>query len=234
MKKYNLNLDDEIIIENPYNINQKITFPIVDVTNDDIAVKVYGDISYLQKSLMLEDNYANGQYYNKILSNSEKQKIKKLDPNVIFTTSQDLKVVMKDQLHVMKIIIIIIVIFSSIVAFITLFTISSIIIESNKKTISIMKVLGYSNNEIKNMTIGIYKWFVLIIYISLIPILNYLINKAIILAMKDMDFTFQVHLNVIMELFGLIIIFSIYLLSAQLSFNTIKKIKLSESLSKDE
>lgn len=234
LKKYNMEIGDSLTIVNPYETDQKVTMKIEDSTSDFFLPYVFSDTDYLQQKLELPKDFSNSEYFGDKLTAEKKSEIKDRDVDAFIYETQDMKEMMGDQMQIVTTMIGIIAVFASLIAFITLYSISSIIIDSNRKTISVMKVLGYSNNEIKKMTIGVYKWFVIVIYIALIPVLNYIIQATVDKALADADFSLKINLNIYMSLLGLILIFLIYLLSSNLTFRKIKKIKLAESLKSDE
>lgn len=234
MKQYNLEIGDEIVFKNPYNVDEEITLPIVEVTDDFFLPYVYADLDYFQETLSLENNFVNSEYYGEELTNEIKNDIKEVNPQARILEIQDMDDAFGDSLSIIISFILIIWVLASIIAFVSLYAISSIIIDSNKKTISIMKVMGYTNSEIKKMTVGIYKWFVIVIYIGLIPIVEAVIKKIVNVATQDLDFTLDINLNYVTAFIGLIVILIVYLISERLAYRSIYKIKLAESLKADE
>ncbi len=97
-----------------------------------------------------------------------------------------------------------------------------------------MKVLGYTNREIRTMTTSVYKWILIVVYFVSIPIFRQIIQTIIDIAFKDLDFSIKIHIGIQASLFGFVIILLVYLVAMFLSNRQIKKIKLSESLKADE
>lgn len=234
LKKYNLAVGDMITVANPYNVDKEVEFEIVDVTTDYFLPTAFVDSKFLQKKFDLDQEYANTTFGTGTLTKKEKDDIFAKSETAQISENTDLIATIEDKLGIVRVAILIIAILAALISFITMFTISSIIIDSNSKTISVMKVLGYTDGEIKRMTVGIYKWFVVIIYIVLIPVLNFGIGKTVEAATEGVDFSLDVSLNFFYSLVGLTVIFVVYLISSQLTYGKIKKIKLSESLKIDE
>lgn len=234
LTNYDLEIGNVITVINPYDVEEEITMEIVDSTEDFFLPYIYANTDYLQAKFGTSDSFVNSEYYEGELTSEKKAAIYDVDSNASVSKTQDMEAMMGEQMKIITTVITIIAIFSSVIAFITLYSISSVIIDSNRKTISVMKVLGYSNREIKNMTIGIYKWFVIFIYLALLPILNFVIQLAVNQALSDAGFTLDVHLDQVMSLLGLGLILIIYLFSSNLTYRKIKKIKLAESLKADE
>ena len=64
----------------------------------------------------------------------------------------------------------IIIIFASVMSLIIIMVIANIVVEENKKTISLMKVLGYENKRISKVILNIYTPFIVIAYLLSIPV----------------------------------------------------------------
>jgi ABC-type lipoprotein release transport system permease subunit len=227
---YDLEIGDTIVVENPVDVEEEVSLEVTAIADDGFGMKAYMDISYMQTLFDLESDFSNGAVYlgdknDEIISN---------DPKAQITSAVDLSSSMNENIKVMYTMVGMITIMSSIIAFITMSSISILVINNNRKTISVMKVLGYTTKEIRKMTTGVYKWIVVIVYFGSIPLVDYLINALIANAMKEMDFTIAVNLDLKFAMFGFVVIFAIYFLSMRFAQRSISKIKLSESLKTDE
>lgn len=235
MKNYNLQVGDIITVKNPYKADSdEVDIEIVAETDDYFLPFVYMPLETYQQTFNIRDDMINGYQSTAKLTPEVKKQVLKDDPGAFIYEAADMEEMMGDSLRILNIAIIIITILASIIAFVALYSISSVIIESNSKTISVMKVLGYSSKEVRTMTIGIYKWLVIGIYLASIPLLQYSIQSAVNAAMADMDFSIPIHLNLKLSLLGLVVIFIVYLIASNLTYRKIEKIKLSESLKADE
>lgn len=235
MKNYNLQIGDTITVKNPFKADgDEVDIEIVAETSDYFLPYVYMPLDTFQSTFNIRDDMINGYQSTESLTAAKKKEILKADPGAFVYEAADMEEMMGDSLRILNIAIIVIAILASIIAFVALYSISSVIIESNSKTISVMKVLGYSSKEVRTMTIGIYKWLVIIIYLGSIPLLEYSIQSAVNTAMADMDFSIPINLNYGLSLLGLGIILIVYLIASNLTYKKIEKIKLSESLKADE
>lgn len=228
-KQYNLEIGDVVTLVNPYDLDTTFDVEIVGVTNDYFVPTMYIDIDRLQELLEIDSEYANG-----VVGNGDYDYIFDIDENANVSESIDMKVAMEDSMGMLLASIGIITVLASIIAYICLTAITGVIIDSNSKTISVMKVLGYSNREITKMTVGIYKWFVIFIYVSMMPLLELLIQTVVNVAMADMDFSIPININYLIGSLGLVVIYIIYMLSYKTSMRKINKISLAESLKADE
>lgn len=234
MKNYNLEIGDTITVVNPYDENEEVDLEIVATTPDFFLPFVFGDNDYIQESFGLDDDYVNSEYFGDPLTDEKKQEILDTDPNAFIFETIDMQKQMESSMGIFLAAIAMIATFAGIIAFISLYTISHVIIDSNRKTISVMKVLGYTDQEIKKMTIGMYKWFVIVIYLMLLPGLEFAIQGVINFALRDAGFSIFVQINRVMALLGLLVIFVVYIIASSLTFRKIKKIRLAESLKADE
>lgn len=229
-QKYDLEVGDTLSIVNPYDINEDIEFVVNDINNEIINSEAFVNIDYLQNQLDLSSNYANGEVGN----GDDYQKYQDIDSNVQILETIDLQDTLNEQLGVFYTMIAVIASLAAIIAFVSLLTITSIIIDSNYKTISVMKVLGYTTKEINNMTTSAYKWVVIVVYFVSLPLLENLIQGLINYAMRDIDFQIVVKIDLKFAFGGFIIIYLVFMLSSIISKRAVHKIKLSESLKTDE
>lgn len=234
LQQYNLAIGDQIIVQNPYDVNSNVTLDIVAETDDFFLPYVYMPIDTFREKFDVADDMINGYQSTGELTNSVKKQIKDEDPSAFIYESADMQDMMGDSLQMLNVAIVIIGVLAAVIAFIALYSISTVIIESNSKTISVMKVLGYSSKEVRKMTIGIYKWLVIIIYLLSIPLLESMIQSTVNYAMRDMGFELPIHLNYGLSLLGIVVIYIVYIISSNITYRKIDKIKLSESLKADE
>ncbi len=234
MKNYNLEIGDQIIVENPFDVTSEVKLNIVAETNDFFLPYVYMPIDTFRREFSVRDDMINGYQSTVPLTNDVKKEIKEKDPSAFIYESTDAEEMMGDALQTLNVAILIIATLAAIIAFIAMYSISTVIIESNSKTISVMKVLGYTSAEVRTMTIGVYKWLVIFIYLISIPLLEQIIQSTVDYAMRDMDFNIPINLNYRLSLLGIIVIYLVYILSSQITYRKIDKIKLSESIKADE
>ncbi len=229
-KKYDLDIGDKIGFNNPYDTDDKIEITVGGIVDDPIDNYIYMDIDKAQDLFSLDNDYANGE----VGSSDKKDELLEYDKKVSYRETLDLESNLEAMTKVMMVFTILIAIVSFVISFITLSMITHSVIKKNKKTISVMKVLGYTNKEIRKMTTSAYKWILLVVYFVSIPIFRQIIQTIIDIAFKDLDFSIKIHIGLRASLFGFVIILLVYFVSMYLSDRQIKKIKLSESLKADE
>lgn len=228
--QYDLEIGDTITFTNPVDSTKEVTVTVNNIANDGFYASIYVDLDYLQSILGVDDTFVNGAY----ISQEQKAAIETNDPEAKFISVIDLQTSMNDTMQIFYVMIGMVMLIASVIAFISLSLITSIVVNNNRKTISVMKVMGYTNSEVRKMTTSSYKWIILIVYIISMPIIETLIQTVVNYAMSDMSFQVVIDLNFRYAIVGLVLIFIIYFLSMGIAQRSIKKIALAESLKVDE
>lgn len=225
-----LEIGDELKVINPYQQDEEITLPVNEIVSDPMNKRAYVDIDYLQNELDLKDNFVNAE----MGQDKSKDEILKNDKNASYLKVDDLSEQLSDQMGIVYTMVGIIAGIASIIAVVTLITITIIIINNNRKTISVMKVLGYTNKEIKKIITAPYRIILIVVYFGSIPLIQQLINSLIQAAFADADFQLNVQIDLKFALLGFVIIYLVYEFSMYFAYRVIKRIKLAESLKVDE
>ncbi len=177
--------------------------------------------------------------YNKIYSkNSVYSKYSNIDPKEILNISsifsiKDLRGNMEMVMETYNVSLYVVMIFASLMVFIIVLIIANIVIEENKRTISLMKVLGYKNREINSIVLNMYTPFIIIAYIISIPVMIKILNKIVETLTKNIDFTIPITLSYEKALLGLIILLLGYYIAMFISKRSLKKIPLAVSLKRE-
>lgn len=127
----------------------------------------------------------------------------------------------------------IVVFFSGAMALVIISIVSNIVIDENKKHISLMKVMGYKEKEIKSVVLNIYTPFVIIAYLLSIPAMKAILRWIISLVAKDLDFSVPIVLSWQGALIGFAVIMVSYFLALQLSRRSLSKVPLAEALKRE-
>ncbi len=229
-QKIDAEVGDELTVINPYQQNKTIKLKINEITSDPLNDRIYLDLNQLQSLLNLEPEKVNVE-----MGNDKTQKeVLTNDKDATYLKVDDLSKQLDDQMEIVYKIVGIITLIASIVAVVTLITITIIIINNNRKTISVMKVLGYTNREIKKIITAPYRIIVIAVYFASIPLIQRLITNLIQAAFADADFQLNVRIDFQFAILGFIVIYLIYEISMYFAYRVIKKISLAESLKVDE
>ncbi len=224
---YELEENDSIKIKNPYDNTQNINLIIGGVVDGVNTSKIYMDIDTAHALFDLDDDYANSEVGEGDIS----KQVYKYDPDATYNYVKEKSDDSQSTKVLINLIVGIITVVASIISILTLSVITAIIIGRNKKTISIMKVLGYTDKEVNQMIISPYKWIILFVYIGSIPIFEFIIQQIVNSALKDIDgAVIDINIKFSSTVIGLIAVFVIYFISLSISKRSIKKVALSESL----
>ncbi|MBE6069110.1 MAG: FtsX-like permease family protein [Clostridium lundense] len=119
---------------------------------------------------------------------------------------------------------------SFIIGLIVIYVVTSMIIEENKETISLMKVLGYRKKEVYSMILNSSFFIVILGYILGIPLLLASLSNMFKSLTKDMSISFPIKINFSYLLIGFAVIYLTYELSKALSKRKINKVSMNEVL----
>ena len=127
----------------------------------------------------------------------------------------------------------IIIIFASIMSFSIILVISNIVVEENKKTISLMKVMGYSERETSSIVLNIYTPFVIVAYLLSIPAMTNLLKWIVSQLVEDTNVTIPITLPLKEAMIGLIGLLIAYYVALTIAKKTLNKIPLAIALKRE-
>ena len=122
--------------------------------------------------------------------------------------------------------------FASVMTLIIISVIANIVVEENKKTISLMKVIGYKNKRISSIVLNIYTPFIIISYLISIPVMKKIL-RAIVNALGDIKVTIPIELSPSLAFLGLIGLLVAYYIAVGLSKRVLNKIPLAIALKRE-
>ena len=222
-EKYGVKEGDVIKLEEKYE-KKSYKFQVVKIDEIGSSLAVYLGIREYRENLDLKDDYFTGYFSDK--------KIKDIDRSLIATviTKQEI-VKMCNQLdHSMGNYMLYFQYVCIILSAILMYLLTKIIIEKSETSISMTKILGYSNQEIAALYIRPTTYFVVLADLLAIFIGGNLMKTAWRAVMLDMDGYFAFMLEPLSYLKMFLFIFLGYLLVMFVDFNRVKKIPLDEAL----
>ncbi|MEA4826123.1 MAG: FtsX-like permease family protein, partial [Clostridium sp.] len=119
---------------------------------------------------------------------------------------------------------------SAIISLIVIYIITTLIVEENKGSISMLKVLGYTNKEINSLIINSGRIPVIIGYLISIPLLIASIKKLMDSVTKGISFSLPINIDYIYTIAGFVIIYLTYELSKYLARKKVLSVQMSDSL----
>lgn len=225
---FGIKLGDKIIFKG---LDKK--YIVTDIVESYSGFTAYVDREELTKSLNTKLSY------NKIYSkNSIYSKYSNIDPKEIQNISsifsiKDLKDNMEMAMETYDVSLYVVIVFAGLMVFIIVLVIANIVIEENKKTISLMKVLGYKDKEINSIVLNMYTPFIIISYLISIPVMIAILKKIVEILAKNVDFTIPITLSIEKALLGLVVLLIGYYVAMFISKRSLKKIPLAVSLKRE-
>lgn len=119
---------------------------------------------------------------------------------------------------------------SFIMGLIVIYVVTSLIIEENRQSISLMKILGYRSKEIYSLILNSSSFIVVIGYILGVPLLLVSLRAMLKSVVRDMNLAFSVTIEYSYVFLGFVVIYFIYELSKFLSRKKINNISMAEIL----
>lgn len=232
---YKLDVGDSIVLTKKINTNtgascgEEITFKIVGINTTFSGLNAYASRSVLASYLGYKDSA-----YNEVWTDSLHESYNENNKDIASIFSlDDLKMNIQVAMDMMNVSIYLVVAFAGVMALVIIGVVSSVVIDENKKHISLMKVMGYTDKEINNVVLNIYTPFVIIAYLLSIPAMKGILNAIISLVAKDLDFTIPIHLGWVNALIGLAVILVAYFIALYASRRALNRIPLSEALKRE-
>lgn len=241
--------DDDIII------NQNIA-KIADASVGDVLVFKSGDKEFRYKLVAIDNSFMGGSAYVKraplakefenneaaynikftnddkysSMSNLSKEETKKI-ANIM--SIEDLRENLENQMSSSNGAIYFVIIFASIMAFVIILIIANIVVEENKKTISLMKVMGYDDKNISSIVLNIYTPFIIIAYLLSIPAMKKLLEFIVSKLTGSIDFAIPIEFSFVKALIGLAGLLISYFIAIFISRRTLNKVPLSVALKRE-
>jgi putative ABC transport system permease protein len=119
---------------------------------------------------------------------------------------------------------------SFIIGLIVIYVVTSLIIEENKETISLMKVFGYRRKEVNSLILDSSSLVIVIGYIIGIPLILASMSAMFKSLTESIKLTLPVTISYSYILVGFVVVYFTYELSKALSRNKINRISMSEAL----
>lgn len=214
--------------------NQKVEYQVIDVCKEYMSLSGYVNRNGLSKKLGLEEfSYNQFATTDKKYQSMDNLSDEQLDNISRIVSITDLKENIANQMEQMNGSIYIVIAFASVMALIIIAVIANIVVEENKRTISLMKVMGYNNKKISRIVLNIYTPFVIIAYLLSIPCMISLLKWIISLLVGDMDMVIPVTFSPVMALIGLIGLVFAYYLAIAISRRVLNKVPLAVALKRE-
>ena len=214
--------------------NIDISYHIVGFNNEYMGYNAYIDREELSldlgfQSAIYTSIYSNDDVYSDLDNLSEEQ-AKKIANLLSVNDLKDNIAVQMDRFNGS---IYLVVAFASVMALIIIAVIANIVVEENKKTISLMKVMGYEDRKISNIILNIYTPFIIIAYFLSIPVMIKILKLIVSALVGDIEIAIPIEITPIQVLIGLTGLLIAYYIAISLSKRVLKKVPLSVALKRE-
>ena len=221
--KYNLKKEDRISLKESYK-DLRYTFEIKGIYDAPGSMALYMSKSYFNEVFNCQDGYFNGYFSNKKITDLK-------DDYIASTITQDDLTKVSRQLNVSMGEMFYLVEGFAIVMFIMLiYLLTKMIIENNKVSISMVKILGYTSKEIQKMYVHATTIVILISTLLSFGITTWILSYAFKIVFEEYAgwLPFYVEGSVYIKMFIMTVISYLFVMMIQM--RKIKKIPMDEAL----
>lgn len=221
--KYNLKKGDRISLKESYK-DLRYTFEIKGIYNAPGSMALYMSKSYFNEVFNCQDGYFNGYFSNRKITDLK-------DDYIASTITQDDLTKVSRQLNVSMGEMFYLVEGFAIVMFIMLiYLLTKMIIENNKVSISMVKILGYTSKEIQKMYVHATTIVIMISTLLSFGITTWILSYAFKIVFEEYAgwLPFYVEGSVYIKMFIMTVISYLFVMMIQM--RKIKKIPMDEAL----
>ncbi len=222
------------------NIGDKIVFKDLDFKYvvSDIAESYNGFVAYVNREEFSKAMNMELSYNKKYSKDSTYSKYSNIDNEEIQNISglfsvRDLERNMNSALEVYNLSLYVVIIFAAIMVFIIVLIIANIVIEENRRTIALMKAIGYKKKEINSIVLNMYTPFIIVSYLLSIPAMIYILKYIVSILTKDIEFAIPISISYIKAFIGLVVLLVGYYIAMFISKKTLNRIPLAVSLKRE-
>lgn len=232
-KLYDLEVGDMILSELDEG-KTTIEYKIVDIAEEYMNMNGYVNRTSYSKKVGF-DKAVYTTIYSKNKDFSDMKNFSNDDSKKIATiiNFDDLKENIQIQLDTFNASIYVVIGFASIMAFIIILVIANIIVEENKKTISLMKVMGYKNKEISSIVLNIYTPVIIISYLLSIPAMVKFLETVVAALSSDTEMTIPIALSYPKAILGLVGLLLGYYIALKICKKALNKVPLAVALKRE-
>lgn len=119
---------------------------------------------------------------------------------------------------------------SFLIGLIVIYVVTSLIIEENKESISLMKIWGYRRKEVNSLILNSSSLLIVIGYILGVPLLLTSLSAMFSSVTKSLNFAFPVTIDYSYVLIGFVVIYFTYVISKTLNRRKVNRISMTEVL----
>jgi putative ABC transport system permease protein len=222
-QKFKLSEGDTVILKEDFG-TKEYSFKIEGVYNNPTSLAVYMDMEFFNKTFDNEKDYFNGYLSD--------EKLEDIDEMLIATiiTEDDMNKMSRQLNNSLGSIFDMFYIFGLVMFMLIIYLLSKIVIEKNTQSISMTKILGYSNSEINSLYVISTSIVVVLSFLLTLPLVNFIMKYICEIAFSG--FAGWIPYDMPVSVFVTIIISGIiaYSIIAFMQFRRVNKIPMDTAL----
>lgn len=240
-KDITTDLDDGIVMTSSFALKNgiKVGDTIkVQIGNKENSLKIVGETDeytgdklYISRKKLSEliSNGKNSNLYNGVFSKEKLNSndyVSVVNKNTILEQSKSMQGFVRVSIYAM--------ITSAVfIAVIIMFVLTSLTIEDNTYSISLLKVMGYNKKEVNSMILDSYKIYTIIAYLIGLPLTIVSMNFGMKYLASEFGMILPVKLSLLQAILGFVIALIIFYLGTFSAKRKINKISLQETLKRE-
>lgn len=231
---YDVQIGDTLVLVLDEQKTKTITYKVIGISEEYMNLSGYVNRTGFSQKV----GYDKASYTSMLSSDDKYSNLNTLDSNLVDKIAtvlnfKDMKENIQDTMEQYNVTIYIVILFASIMAFVIILVIANIVVEENKKIISLMKVMGYKNKKISSIVLNVYTPIIIISYLLSIPAMIKVLEKIVSVLAGDMEMTIPITLSPSMAILGLVGLLIAYYIAVAMSKRVLNKIPLSIALKRE-
>ncbi len=168
-QKFKINTGDTITLKEEFGVNE-YSFEIAGIYDNPTTIAVYMDKAFFNETFDNDEDYFNGYLSD--------EKLDDIDEMYVATiiTEDDMNKMGRQLNHSLGAIMDMFYMFGLVMFMLIIYLLSKIVIEKNAQSISMTKILGYSNSEIGGLYVVSTSIVVVLSFILTMPLVNYIMG----------------------------------------------------------
>ena len=233
-KLYGIKVGDTLELGLDEDFKNTIKYKVTGVAEEFMNISGYA----LRNNICKTIGYENNCYTTMLSKDTKYSNLDTMDQDSVSKIAtvlnfKDMKANLNKTMEMYNASIYIVILFASVMAFVIIAVIANIVVEENKKIISLMKVMGYKNKRISSIVLNIYTPIIIIAYLLSIPAMIKLLEKIVSVLAGDMEITIPIELDPTLAVIGLIGLLVAYYIAVALSRRVLNKIPLAVALKRE-
>lgn len=222
-EKYRLKVGDTITAREAYG-EKEYGFQVAGIYDYPASLAIFISDGYFREVFEKEDDYFNGYFSNKELTEIDEKYISScITEEDLTKVSRQLEVSMGKMFYMVNV-------FAVVLSALLIYLLTKLILEKNMNAISMVKILGYQNGEIAGLYLMATTWVVIVSILLSFAIDTWVIDTIYSEMMKGFSgwLTFYISPKIYGEMFLMTV--AAYVVVALLQFCKIKRIPMEEAL----